>query len=176
MASPSVLQSQQSVSQAAPAGKVAAIVGAAAETTGMWAMEPQEVLSLFPRAPALVRVTQGRIWATLNGPHSGPANAWGDVFLEPGQVLQVPAGQRLVLESLAGRGEAAACFDWLPASTLSPWQQAVGQPLAELRQSLGGATRAAGHLVQGLGRLAWLGVSGRGRAPALDACQAARIR
>ena len=56
------------------------------------------------------------------------------------------------------------------------WQQSVGEPLADLRQSLGGATRAAGHLVQGLGRLAWLGVSGRGRAPALDACQAARIR
>ena len=171
MASPSVLQSQQSVSQAAPAGKAAV-----AAKTGMWAMEPCEVLSLFPRAPALVRVTHGRIWATLSGPHSGPANAWGDVFLEPGQVLQVPAGQRLVLESLAGRGEAAACFDWLLASTLSPWQQAVGQPLAELRQSLGGATRATGRLVLGLGRLAWVGVSGRGRAPVLDDCQAASVR
>lgn len=172
MASPSVLQSQQSVQSVAATGKDAGS-GAA---IGMWAMEPQEVLSLFPHAPAVVRVTQGRIWATLNGPHSGPANAWGDVFLEPGQVLQVPAGQRLVLESLAGRSEAAACFDWLPASTLSPWQQAVGQPLAELRQSLGGATRAAGHLVQGLGRLAWRGATGRGQASALDACLDARAR
>ena len=172
MASQSVLQSQQSVQSVAAIGKAA---GSAA-ATGMWAMEPQEVLSLFPRAPALVRVTHGRIWATLNGPHSGPANAWGDVLLESGQVLQVPAGQRLVLESLAGRGEAAACFDWLPASTLSPWQQAVGQPLAELRQSLGGATRAAGHLVQGLGRLAWRGATGRGQVSALDACLDARAR
>ena len=151
MASPSVLQSQQSVQSVAATGKDAGSVAA----IGMWAMEPQEVLSLFPHAPAVVRVTQGRIWATLNGPHSGPANAWGDVFLEPGQVLQVPAGQRLVLESLAGRGEAAACFDWLPASTLSPWQQAVGQPLAELRESLGAAARAAARLAQGLGRLVW---------------------
>ena len=172
MASQSVLQSHQSGPSAAACGKAAG----GTTVTGLWAMEPQEVLSLFPRAPALVRVTQGRIWATLNGPHSGPANAWGDVFLVPGQALHVPAGQRLVLESLAGRGEAAACFDWVPASTMSPWQQSVGEPLADLRQSLGGATRAAGHLVQGLGRLAWLGVSGRGRAPALDACQAARIR
>ena len=172
MASQSVLQSHQSGPSAAACGKAAG----GTTVTGLWAMEPQEVLTLCPRAPALVRVTQGRIWATLNGPHSGPANAWGDVFLVPGQALHVPAGQRLVLESLAGRGEAAACFDWVPASTMSPWQQSVGEPLADLRQSLGGATRAAGHLVQGLGRLAWLGVSGRGRAPALDACQAARIR
>ena len=172
MASPSVLQSQQSVQSVAATGKDAGSVAA----IGMWAMEPQEVLSLSPRTASVFRVTRGRIWATLSGPHSGPANAWGDVFLVPGQALHVPAGQRLVLESLAGRGEAAACFDWVPASTMSPWQQSVGEPLADLRQSLGGATRAAAHLVQGLGRLAWLGVSGRGRAPALDACQAARIR
>ena len=159
MASQSVLQSQQSAAQAAAAGQAAGV----AVKVGMWAMEPQEVLSLFPRSPAVVRVTHGCIWATLSGSRSVLANAWGDVFLEPGQVLQVPAGQRLVLESLAGRGEAAACFDWLPLDTLSPWQQAVGQPLAELRQSLGGAIRASGRLVQGLGDLAWLGVSGRRR-------------
>ena len=108
MASPSVLQSQQSVSQAAPAGKVAAIVGAAAETTGMWAMEPQEVLSLFPRAPALVRVTHGRIWATLNGSHSGPANAWGDVFLEPGQVLEPGQGRVVTARRHPSLGSRAA--------------------------------------------------------------------
>ena len=172
MASPSVLQSQQSVQSVAATGKDAGS-GAA---IGMWAMEPQEVLSLSPRTACVFRVTRGRIWATLSGPHSGPANAWGDVFLAPGQALHVPAGQRLVLESLAGRSEAAACFDWLPASTLSPWQQAVGLPLAELRQSLGGATRAAGHLVQGLGRLAWRGATGRGQVSALDACLDARAR
>ena len=172
MASPSVLQSQQSVQSVAATGKDAGS-GAA---IGMWAMEPLEVLTLSPRSAAVFRVTHGRIWATLSGPHSGPANAWGDVFLVPGQALHVPAGQRLVLESLTGRGEAAACFDWLPASTLSPWQQAVGQPLADLRQSLGGATRAAGRLVQGLGRLAWRGATGRGQASALDACLDARAR
>ena len=151
MASQSVLQSHQSGPSAAACGKAAG----GTTVTGLWAMEPQEVLTLCPRAPAMVRVSQGHIWATFSGPHSGPANAWGDLFLAPGQVLQVPAGQRLVLESLAGRGEAAACFDWLPASTLSPWQQAVGQPLAELRESLGAAARAAARLAQGLGRLVW---------------------
>lgn len=164
MASPSVLQSQQSVQSAVSIGKAA---GSKA-VIGMWAMEPLEVLTLSPRSAAVFRVTHGRIWATLSGPHSGPANAWGDVFLEPGQALRVPVGQRLVLESLAGRGEAAACFDWEASSTLSPWQQLVGEPLAELRQSLAGVGRAAGHLVQGLGRLAWTGVTGKGLPVVLD--------
>ena len=86
MASPSVLQSQQSVQSIAATGKDAGSVAA----IGMWAMEPQEVLSLSPRTASVFRVTRGRIWATLSGPHSGPANAWGDVFLVPGQALHVP--------------------------------------------------------------------------------------
>ena len=125
----------------------------------------------FDAVAALGGGVSGDPWphlATLSGPHSGPANAWGDVFLEPGQALRVPVGQRLVLESLAGRGEAAACFDWEASSTLSPWQQLVGEPLAELRQSLAGVGRAAGHLVQGLGRLAWTGVTGKGLPVVLD--------
>ena len=59
MASPSVLQSQQSVQSVAATGKDAGSVAA----IGMWAMEPQEVLSLSPRTASVFRVTRGRIWA-----------------------------------------------------------------------------------------------------------------
>ena len=101
MASQSVLQSHQSGPSAAACGKAAG----GTTVTGLWAMEPQEVLTLCPRAPAMVRVSQGHIWATFSGPHSGPANAWGDLFLAPGQVLQVPES---VLDTAPADAEVAA--------------------------------------------------------------------
>ena len=53
-------------------------------------------VSMRPKTPHVLRVLHGRAWVTLVGPmaHDNP-----DLFLVEGEVLNVPAGQHLVLES-----------------------------------------------------------------------------
>ncbi len=62
-------------------------------------LEGGRAWTLQPRHPAELQVSQGRIWATLDGPHAGPANDWGDLVLQAGDRLQVRAGQRVVIEA-----------------------------------------------------------------------------
>jgi hypothetical protein len=66
----------------------------------------------------MLRLSQGRVWATFDGPHSGHGNESGDHFLWAGQQLAVRAGQRLVLESW---GEVPVVFEWLPATPAWSW-------------------------------------------------------
>ncbi|MFY3384495.1 DUF2917 domain-containing protein [Paracidovorax sp. MALMAid1276] len=61
-------------------------------------------LSLIPRAPTALRITEGSAWVTLaDGPHSVRGQqAAGDVFLHAGQTLWVATGQHAVVEPLSG--------------------------------------------------------------------------
>ncbi len=101
----------------------AAVDGAASPTAcplrrlglaGSWVLPPGRAVTLQSADDSALQVTQGRIWATLDGPHSGPANDLGDVVLQAGERLALRAGQRVVIESIwpgAGRVEGGgACF------------------------------------------------------------------
>jgi hypothetical protein len=70
---------------------------------------------------ATLRVTQGRLWATVDGPHHGPTNDQGDLVLNAGERLHLRAGQRVVIESWSGchleRGTGTAYFTWEPDHT-----------------------------------------------------------
>jgi len=82
----------------------------------MTAAQPQpqpllvsSLVSLRPSTPHVLRVVHGRAWVTLVGlmDQDNP-----DVFLAEGDVLQVPAGQHLVLESWPRHAGEQLLVDW----------------------------------------------------------------
>ena len=96
------------------------------------AVAPGAAITLAPRAPMVLRIAEGHAWVTLNTGAHGEAG--GDVFLFPGQALQVAPGQQAVVEPLDGRSlryrlTAAQALDASPA----PWwrRAAFGSTSAE---------------------------------------------
>jgi hypothetical protein len=69
-------------------------------------------MALHARHATELQVQDGCVWITLDGPHSGPANDSGDVFLNAGGSLHVPAGRRLVIEALGSASGDAAQLSW----------------------------------------------------------------
>lgn len=99
-----------------------------------WKLMPGRAISLQPREAGVLRIAQGQVWATFDGPHLGHGNELGDHFLQAGQTLAVCAGQRLVFEPWGKVGAAPVYFEWTRLSTadtvrVSRWNAAVLQPL-----------------------------------------------
>lgn len=134
MAAQLVHKSQQSSAMACADGSIS------------WRLESGRALTLQPRDDGELRVSQGRIWATLDGPHAGPANFAGDLVLKAGERLVLRPGQRVVIESWDPVAQGPAFFVWntqlarLPVSAHSGsrWQVAVVQPWRDLRLALHG--------------------------------------
>lgn len=142
----SASSSSLSVSQAA----------ARAAAHGAWAIKTGEAMTLRPAAAGSLRVMQGRIWVTEDGPHPQQPERCGDQFLSAGASVALRAGQRVVIESYPVAGDRApAQLSWVPAR--QSWAEAVRQPTAELVQSLRQAAQALGHAGHALTRL--LGVA-----------------
>lgn len=147
------------------------------ETAGSWKLAGGHAVTLQDAHAAVLCITHGRVWATLDGPHTGPANQQGDMVLEAGQRLTVPAGRRVVMEpwrssgagaasgSAAANGSDAVYFSWDPVPALLPqqtpgaepdasrWQLAVVCPLRDLGLALVQAARALGRLAWGVASL-----------------------
>jgi hypothetical protein len=120
--------------------------------TGTWKLEPGRALTLHPSEAGELRVAQGRLWATLDGPHSGSLLGLGDLVLEPGAPLHLRAGQSVVIEP--ADHDAPAFFAWELAVqdrvVPVPCWQPVLQSWRELRSGLGLTGHAAAGLVAGL--------------------------
>lgn len=98
---------------------------------GTWQLAPKRAMSLMPRKPSQILIVRGCAWITWElGARSAPS-ADRDVFLSAGQVLDVPAGVRLVMESLDVNQ--SLDFDWriMPAE-LSPLPLKAKPPLSQL--------------------------------------------
>ena len=138
--------------------------------SGTWKLAEGSAVTLHDGNAAVLRITHGRVWATVDGPHCGPANNQGDLVLTAGERLTVQAGQRVVIEpwsssaSSPSSANQAVYFSWdpalastrvsLPGPAQAGWrmQLAVVCPLRDFGQALKMATHA-------LGRLAW-GIAG----------------
>jgi hypothetical protein len=121
---------------------------------GCWKLAAGRAVTLHPTAPGHLHIAQGRVWATLTGPH---ARRTGDLFLQAGESLPLQAGQRVVIEPFGTAGSCApAAFDWVPAHRVqtSRWPAAVAQPAADLRLALGSAGFALRGAAGALLRLA----------------------
>ena len=82
--------------------------------SGYWRLVPAQACTLRPEEAGILRVAHGQVWATLAGPHSGPANDWGDVVLHSGQQITLMPGQQLVVEPLGDAVNEPAFFSWEP--------------------------------------------------------------
>lgn len=119
---------------------------------GTWRLAPHRAMSLWPRRPSQILIVQGNAWVTWSNTHAQGGGSATDHFLQPGQILDVPAGAHLVLES-RHPGQMVH-FDW------REWPGAVRQSeprqrhLPELGrqwwQALGQLGWATGQLVRGL--------------------------
>lgn len=128
---------------------------------GAWHLAPRRAISLMPRKASQILIVQGCAWITWEAGTLGMPAAGRDVFLAAGQILDVPAGVRLVMESVDV--QQAVDFDWrtMPPE-LAPRQAA---PVRMLFQRWGYAwlelMQASAHLLCGLGRHGWRPVRGR---------------
>ena len=129
---------------------------------GSWKLAPERAVTLNPGQVGLLRVTEGRVWATLEGPHHGPANDWGDIVLRSGQQICLLPGQQVVVEAYpVAANDGAASFSWEPAP--EPAVSSAGEEEASLEDRVWwAALRVAGRVHRAVGLLNWL-VAGRGR-------------
>jgi hypothetical protein len=80
-----------------------------------------KAITLRAPLPGVLRVTQGRIWATLGhvpARHMSCGTAeprGGDHFVTPQHDLCVAAGQAVVVESWPVADGRSALFEWIPA-------------------------------------------------------------
>lgn len=135
-----------------------------------WRLDAHRALSLHPKVPSRLRITQGRAWVTLGVPAKGAGNELGDHMLEAGQDLAVPAGARLVMEPWQPGVTEPVRFEWCCAQADPQAQQAssrfgreVATPTRELVAALGQAAWAFVRLVRGLLGYSEFLVAGRGR-------------
>jgi hypothetical protein len=77
---------------------------------GTWSLAPRRAMSLMPRKNSQLLVVQGCAWITWQSPMAQAARTDGDHFLEAGQIIDVPAGARLVME--ARHAHETLRFDW----------------------------------------------------------------
>ena len=151
------------------------------ETLGScWKLASGHAMTLQPREAGVLRINAGQVWATLDGPHTGPANDWGDLFLTKGQRLNLQPGQRVVIEPRGDAVNRPAYFEWEPASVeqgrtagnASRWQLAVVQPARDMGAALLLVMGAARRLASGLLGYSEFVVAGRGRVlPGLESNQ-----
>lgn len=144
---------------------------------GSWQLAVGRAISLRPRHAGVLRIAQGQVWATFDGPRQGAGNESGDHFLRSGQRLAVGAGQHLVLEPWLEPGEVPVYFEWTPvaaavSASAARWKATVIEPLHEVGQALLMGGRALGRLALGLAGYAEFLVAGRGRV--LSKCEANR--
>ncbi len=95
-----------------------------------------EALTLCPRELGMLRVTQGRIWATIDLDGSSSVADAGDHFVVPGQDLRLRAGQRVVLEAWPMKGQGPVQWQWLPVAIPSANRYGLGRALVAAWRAL----------------------------------------
>ncbi len=117
----------------------------------IWQLSKGRAMTMHARHATEIQVQSGCVWVTLDGPHGGTPKDSGDVFLNAGTCLLVPAGRRVVVEALRCADGDAAHFSWsrvVPAYGFLGAAGALGfvravDGFAVLRGAAGGALRGA---------------------------------
>ena len=119
---------------------------------GTWRLAPCRAMSLWPRRPSQILIVQGSAWITWSSPSSRNNCLSGDHCVQPGQILDVPAGVHLVLEPR--HPDQTVHFDWRELPQTLVHRETSGHPVADLAtawwQALGQLGWATGQLVRGL--------------------------
>ena len=136
----------------------------AAPASSYLKLDAGKAVTLRAKQLSVLRITHGRVWATLSDAGRYSRVLAGDHFLSRGQSLTLLPGQELVMESFepsTSSHTATAHFSWqTPGVAASPLQdtwsanransRGVMQPLRDLRHAMGLAAGATSRLAQGL--------------------------
>ena len=122
---------------------------------GCWKLMPGQVISLRPREAGALRIAQGQVWATFDGPPTAHRNELGDHFLTAGQQITLCPGKRLVFEPWGGASDVPVYFEWTPVWAINPVgasraPAALMEPARDLAQALSMAGCAFCRLLAGL--------------------------
>ena len=131
-----------------------------------WTLPQGRAVTCKPRTTGVLRVISGRAWATLDVSRNTPLTETGDHFVALGHDLQLRAGQRVVVEAWAYKGQDGIQLQWVPAPencAASRWQAAVVDPVRDIGHGLALVARAMWRLVAGLAGYAEYLTAGRGR-------------
>jgi hypothetical protein len=131
---------------------------------GTWQLAPRRAMSLLPRKNSQLLMVQGCAWITWDGPWDAAARRGGDHFLQAGQILDVPAGVRLVMQ--ARHAHESLQFDWREMPPGLVPHRSPRTALPELLRQWGQAWRLLGGATVRLWRGLWR--SGPGRAATAD--------
>ena len=88
---------------------------AASRPTGPRMLVGGRALRLHARDRSILRVVQGRVWATFDGPHQGAPNDLGDRFLGAGECIELFPGRNLLIEAWGQSRAEPARFSLEPA-------------------------------------------------------------
>ena len=94
-----------------PFGPVA-VAPAGVRQTDLRTLTCGKALRLHARDRSVLRVVQGRLWATFDGPHQGAPNDLGDRFLGAGECLELFPGGNLLIEAWDQSGAEPARFSF----------------------------------------------------------------
>lgn len=128
-----------------------------AHAVGCFKLPHRHALTLTITAPGELRIAHGKVWLTFADAAQDASVRAGDHFLQPGEVLHLARGQKVVMEALDARPDAAAYFSWAPDAALSATHAVsplllqhaeVRQPLLDLGAALHQVGCAFGRLVQ----------------------------
>src|SRR5437868_285499 len=119
-------------------------------STERWTLGAGRALTLQARETGVLRIKQGRVWATFDLAGQDSSVRGGDYFVSRGESLCLAGGETVVLEAYGEQGGAAAGFSWEPAPgaagmpvfPAAGWRAAVARSAAELRLGLGLVLRA----------------------------------
>ena len=123
---------------------------------GAWKLAPGRAMTLQPRESGRLTVAQGSVWATSDGPHAGPLNDQGDLFIGAGARIELTAGERLVIEALDATQPAYVSWDALSQAKRSTIRLVeLAQPARDLRLAAVLGFGAAGRLLTALAAIGW---------------------
>ena len=130
---------------------------------GYWKLPPGRAITLNPGQAGVLRVAQGQVWATRDGPHHGPANDWGDLVLHRGEQLALMPGQHVVVEPFGDACTEPAYLSWEPATgpgspvptDQSGWRDVLAHPNMPMDDDMIVTVRVLGRMFSKL--RAWLG-------------------
>lgn len=131
-----------------------------------WTLPQGRAITIKPRTAGVLRVVSGRAWATLDVSRHTPLTETGDHFVALGHDLQLRAGQRVVVEAWAYKGQDGIQLEWVPGPEncmATRWQMRVVEPLRDIGQGLALVARAMGRLLAGLAGYAEFLTAGRGK-------------
>lgn len=136
----------------------------AATQTAPLALDKGRVIAWRAPGAGVLRVTSGRLWATLDVDARSPLVDLGDHMVVLGCDLRLRAGQRVVAEAWPYEGDSRTQLQWIadPQTLLAQcWQTGVAEPVRDMVQGLGLSVRASGRLLTGLLGYAGLFAAGR---------------